>query len=673
MNYFSIRTSGQDLIGYLLAHSDKVVIDGLTWHKDDISKGDIVFVVISGDSSRKAHDYKNGLYCIGTVSKLPFAFSDKKFSIEISSLSYLDRVFTKDDFYIYPDLKNAPNIGPETKQAPNQAIRKMDELTAKQLMNILANDFSQNAVGRDYSNINYSEISYVKLNASEDTFGGKPKSAYNYVIDAFVKWFHGPENFKPSYAGHVNYNILKSWDDIFFNGKLFQLDSVDNVAVVTNKKHLLEIAAQNTAWNLFNESTSRGAPNAILGNNNYLKFLSEQNLNHLAIEQASKPDNLIRIYKPFILFPGISGTGKSRFVRWQVKASDYLIVPVRPDWHEPSDLLGYVSRISGKPEYVATDTLRFMADAWKNAYFSASTEDVVLKPVSEMQTYWLCLDEMNLAPVEQYFADYLSVLESRKWDGSPDSYSCDPILRIPDGIQNIRIVLGLASAEFDGLWNYFSTHGMPLPPNLIVAGTVNMDETTHGFSRKVIDRALTFDFGEFFPNDFGDYFEQSASPVKLGFPTRTHIDAKSQLAGVAADNDGEKSIIFLSQVNDVLKGTSFELAYRALNELLLSVCFHSPADDAELTAVWDDFIMMKVLPRIEGDNEKLASRTDEKSNVIQQLEQLLLPLLPEAGKRTDFYRAGKDGVHPPIAFRSINKLRWMQKRLDNNGFTSFWP
>ena len=83
--------------------------------------------------------------------------------------------------------------------------------------------------------------------------------------------------------------------------------------------------------------------------------------------------------------------------------------------------------------------------------------------------------------------------------------------------------------------------------------------------------------------------------------------------------------------------------------------------------------MMKVLPRIEGDNEKLASRTDDDSNVIQQLEQLLLPMFPEGGKRTDFYRVGKDGVHPPIEFRSIRKLRWMQKRLNNNGFTSFWP
>lgn len=58
-----------------------------------------------------------------------------------------------------------------------------------------------------------------------------------------------------------------------------------------------------------------------------------------------------------------------------------------------------------------------------------------------------------------------------------------------------------------GLRDYFSANGIPLPFNLIVAGTVNMGETTHGFSRKVVDRALTIDFGEFFPNNYDGYYD----------------------------------------------------------------------------------------------------------------------------------------------------------------------
>lgn len=61
----------------------------------------------------------------------------------------------------------------------------------------------------------------------------------------------------------------------------------------------------------------------------------------------------------------------------------------------------------------------------------------------------------------------------------------------------------------------------------------------------------------------------------------------------------------LSAVNAVLKNTPFELAFRALNELLLAVASSQPQDDLALKAVWDDFMMCKVLPRIEGDTDKL--------------------------------------------------------------------
>ena len=106
--------------------------------------------------------------------------------------------------------------------------------------------------------------------------------------------------------------------------------------------------------------------------------------------------------KPFLLLAGISGTGKSRIVRelaracWDEgteeynaqKPKNFQMVQVKPNWHDSSDLIGYVSRVSGKAEYVAGDFLRFVAKAWED----------------EDTPYFLCLDEMNLAPVEQYFA-----------------------------------------------------------------------------------------------------------------------------------------------------------------------------------------------------------------------------------------------------------------------------
>ena len=118
--------------------------------------------------------------------------------------------------------------------------------------------------------------------------------------------------------------------------------------------------------------------------------------------------------------------------------------------------------------------------------------------------------------LEQYFADYLSVLETREWNWKKDgsfTYSSDALLK-PATIKavavnaKLRDTLGFGGEKYDKLWELICQYGLGIPFNLVVAGTVNMDETTHGFSRKVIDRALTFDFGEFFPNDFDAFFGQ---------------------------------------------------------------------------------------------------------------------------------------------------------------------
>lgn len=388
--------------------------------------------------------------------------------------------------------------------------------------------------------------------------------------------------------------------------------------------------------------------------------------------------------KPFVLLAGISGTGKTRFVREQATASrregaasNYCLIPVRPDWHEPSDLLGYISRISSNgARYVVTDLLRFVVRAWQDAKAMATASDLVSKAPAEMTPHWLCLDEMNLAPVEQYFADYLSVLETRKWEDG--NYRCDALLKAATirqldeaGLAELRKQLELG-AEHDDLWQYFTQNGIPLPPNLIVAGTVNMDETTHGFSRKVIDRAFTIDFGVFYPNDFADYFEPTTQPKMLGFPVLSSA-TRDDLAAITADADGVKSIAFLAAINTVLKASPFELAYRALNELLLAVVCFQPKDDAELQAVWDDFLMTKVLPRIDGDAEKLGA--DGESSLLTRLQDAINKqfTIIASSQRPDLLREKIGGGSCMVDCRAAQKLAWMQERLRMNGFTTFWP
>ena len=439
------------------------------------------------------------------------------------------------------------------------------------------------------------------------------------------------------------------------------------------------------------------------------------------ILRSSNSSTVAVLSKSFLLLAGISGTGKTRFVRKQSEATKqfaetfgltvsrndiYCLTSVRPDWHEPSDLLGYISRLNGAAEYITTDVLQFIAKAWRAIADRGLTVDVQESEeqgerlvvsgernvLEQVLPYWLCLDEMNLAPVEQYFADYLSVLETREWCWTGDSftYSCDALLKpatineVAD-IEKLRKALGFDGAQYDALWADICQYGLGIPFNLLVAGTVNMDETTHGFSRKVIDRALSFDFGAFFPNDYNDFFTPTSCNKRLSYPIWSNA-SKADLADTF-DVDGTKTVAFLSAVNAVLKNTPFELAFRALNELLLAVVSSKPQDDLTLKAVWDDFMMCKVLPRIEGDTDKLT--TSNRKDLLEELSAVLAAQLApiwlvsdtdEGSQRPDLYRekivadgATEDEKVLRIPCRSKAKLQWMSERLASATFTSFWP
>ena len=403
----------------------------------------------------------------------------------------------------------------------------------------------------------------------------------------------------------------------------------------------------------------------------YDKWQLNSDFNDTSDSKVDRQMNIISLPKPFLILAGISGTGKTRFVSQQAELTgknNYCLVSVRPDWHEPSDLLGYISHLGSKPKYITTDVLRFIVQAWKHiadSGFDLKTGKVTEEQVNEIQPYWLCLDEMNLAPVEQYFADYLSILETRQWNG--EVYQCAPLLK-PSVFENIQPTdLGLG--EGDELWKHFKEAGVSIPFNLIVAGTVNMDETTHGFSRKVLDRALSFDFNEFYPNDFNAYFSPNAQNKTFTYP----IYSDASLSLNFASSFVKESCEFLSEVNSVLKNSPFELAYRALNELLLSVKCINPKNEIELQSVWDDFLMMKVLPSIEGDSEKLDF--DGEKSLLTNLEAIMseqLSAIWEGKRRIDLFRETNEGDVINIECRSKAKISWMQTKLEKFGFTHFW-
>ena len=315
--------------------------------------------------------------------------------------------------------------------------------------------------------------------------------------------------------------------------------------------------------------------------------------------------------KPFLLLAGISGTGKSRIVRelaracWKAtdeeynsqKPRNFEMVQVKPNWHDSSELIGYVSRVSGEPVYVAGDFLKFVARAWEEP-------DV---------PYFLCLDEMNLAPVEQYFAEYLSVVESRKADSS-GSVTTDPILKKSEE-DWYRILTGVLTGD-DDVRNRFLNDGICIPQNLIVIGTVNMDETTFSFSRKVLDRAMTIEM-----NDVDLEGGLTHRHEQIGELSNNEL-VGTAVEGVDVYNDNKATcdlvIDYLKKVNSKLEGTPFKIAYRTRNEFLLYVVNNIPykkhpdgEEDMEeyvIARALDEITNMKILSRIEGDETKVSAK-----------------------------------------------------------------
>lgn len=361
--------------------------------------------------------------------------------------------------------------------------------------------------------------------------------------------------------------------------------------------------------------------------------------------------------KPFLLLAGISGTGKSRIVRelaracWDKdsdefkaqKPKNFEMVQVKPNWHDSSELIGYVSRVSGKPTFIVGDALRFIAKAWE-----------------DLETpYFLCLDEMNLAPVEQYFAEYLSVVESRKTQ-SDGTVITDPILRKEE--EEWFFALTAKITESEDIRMKFNDEGIAIPQNLIVVGTVNMDETTFSFSRKVLDRAMTIEM-----NEVDLYSGLKERDFKIGKLNKENlIGIKVEGVDVYGENKEvcDKALEYLQAINDVLEGTPFKVAYRTRNEFLLYVVNNLPYDkDEDGNSISEDFIIaraldeitsMKVLSRIEGDDTKVSD------SLLEELKTTISDTLQKISE--DF------NIEKSV---SLSKLKEMKDRL-SSGYTSFW-
>lgn len=349
--------------------------------------------------------------------------------------------------------------------------------------------------------------------------------------------------------------------------------------------------------------------------------------------------------KPFILMAGMCGTGKSRFARtlaYQTcpkylqeggRPGNFQMIAVQPDWHGNDEILGW---LSSQGVYQITPFLHFLIKAWKYPD----------------TPFILCLDEMNLAKVELYFADYLSILESRQWINDQifsDAFiSADKVKSYAECDPNFWIKLGLKLD--DVLQNRFLTSGFTLPPNLIVIGTANVDESGHRLSMKVLDRIMVIELSAI---DF--YGGIKSEDTDLQFPDnpllRDYVLGRL-LQGRSAYEllpaDGDLIISELQAIDKILSDSRFRFGYRVRDAALIYCAYNSQLENKsnESQIVYkclDEIFLMKIIPRIEGRST--------------EIEKILTSLL--------HFTKGK---YPS----SFQRLTVMQSEMNDMSFISFW-
>ncbi len=343
--------------------------------------------------------------------------------------------------------------------------------------------------------------------------------------------------------------------------------------------------------------------------------------------------------KPFVILAGTSGTGKTRLVRLFAEAigataenGRYKLVSVRPDWSDSSDLFGHVNL---NDKFIPGAIIDFVKDA----------QDHPEVP------YFLCLDEMNLARVEYYFSDILSVIETRELkDGRVVT---DPLV-----LENAYGIDEEAAKKYGTLI---------IPENLYIVGTVNMDETTFPFSRKVLDRANTIEFStvDFLSVPAVPFNE--VQPMNLG---NDFIKADYIFFSQCASEEiyVNELCVELQEINKVLEKANAHVGYRVRDEIVFYMLNNKNAELLNRNEAFDNEIMQKILPRIQGSSAAVKN--------------MLCELFKRCAGEYESYQTESDDISSKMFKaaqksdckyrKSAEKIAFMVRRFEEDGFTAYW-
>ncbi|MCK8816868.1 AAA family ATPase [Natroniella sulfidigena] len=368
---------------------------------------------------------------------------------------------------------------------------------------------------------------------------------------------------------------------------------------------------------------------------------------YIAAQGFSYPDGLIKNFylslktKPFVLLAGISGTGKTKLVQLFAEAigctsenNRFKLIPVRPDWSDGSDLLGY--------------------NDLKGEFNPGPIIDIIKRANNDQDNiYFICLDEMNLARVEYYFSDLLSLMETRsKVAGEVKS---DPLLQAED------FTTEQDEEEYAGIY---------LSDNLFIVGTVNMDETTHPFSKKVLDRANTIEFSQVKLDNFR--LDQTGEEIKISADSSFLNSEYITLNDCNKEDEQliEQVVAKLIEVNEVLEEANLHIGYRVRDEICFYMLYNQQYGLLDFEQAFDLQLMQKILPRIQGSSRVIK-------RVLLDLFAIASGVKKYSGTESpvrvgdevvDYVRENQIKPYP----KSAGKLADMIKRFEEDGFTAYW-
>jgi 5-methylcytosine-specific restriction endonuclease McrBC GTP-binding regulatory subunit McrB len=327
------------------------------------------------------------------------------------------------------------------------------------------------------------------------------------------------------------------------------------------------------------------------------------------------------------------------FIKKPKHLSNFLFFPIRPDFRDSKSLLGYYNPLTEK--YHSTPLLEFILKAAEN----------YLRKGKEADPFFVLLDEMNLARVEYYFADFLSILEAKKFTSRKEA------LQNPN-FREFLESLNFSPEELNEENFRFSSHGIKLhseenlknipkelflPPNIYFIGTINVDETTHAIAPKVLDRAFTLEFEVGDLEEYADFLKKYVESKK-----NKEVEENSEEENIKPSEElkkdftrgGKFAIIeketikeycdknpdvvqLLNEINQILKRYGLHFGYRVFDEIVmfLSNSKNSLLELDKYTAL-DFAIKTKVLPKFSGVRQRLEKPILEILKLFEKRKEL---------------------------------------------------